>query len=73
MRESHKMRCTTGRTSRCYFLSMPKKQPAEAGGQDQLNIAEEIDYLAGTYDNQGVVTPKYEDDAKRVALGQRDN
>jgi hypothetical protein len=52
---------------------MLKKQPAEAGGQDQLNIAEDMDHLAGTYDNKGVVTPRYEVDRKRVALGQRDN
>ena len=32
-----------------------------------LNITEEIDHLAATYVAQGVVTPKYEDDARHVA------
>jgi hypothetical protein len=34
---------------------------------DVLNITEEIDHLAATYVAQGVVTPKYEDDARHVA------
>ena len=34
---------------------------------DVLNITEEIDYLAETYVDQCVVTPKYEDDARHVA------
>ena len=34
---------------------------------DVLNITEEIDQLAATYVAQGVVTPKYEDDARHVA------
>ena len=34
---------------------------------DVLNITEEIDHLAATYVGQGVVTPKYEDDARHVA------
>jgi hypothetical protein len=32
-----------------------------------LNITEEIDHLAASYVAQGVVTPKYEDDARHVA------
>ena len=34
---------------------------------DVLNVTEEIDHLAATYVAQGVVTPKYEDDARHVA------
>ena len=34
---------------------------------DVLNITEEIDHLAATYVAQGIVTPKYEDDARHVA------
>ena len=34
---------------------------------DVLSITEEIDHLAATYVAQGVVTPKYEDDARHVA------
>jgi predicted nucleic acid-binding protein len=34
---------------------------------DVLDVSEEIDHLAATYVAQGVVTPKYEDDARHVA------
>ena len=34
---------------------------------DVLKITEEIDHLAAIYVAQGVVTPKYEDDARHVA------
>ncbi len=37
----------------------------EAAGM--LNVTEEMDHLAATYVSQGVVTPKYEDDARHVA------
>jgi hypothetical protein len=34
---------------------------------DVLSITEEIDHLAATYVAHGVVSPKYEDDARHVA------
>ena len=37
-------------------------------GDDLLNVTEEMDALAAAYVAQGVVTAKYEDDARHVAV-----